>query len=73
LAALLSLAVTTLCAWVFAFFLDQRWSTVEVAVLVTVISALVFAKHHENIARLLNGIEPKIGQGKNPQGKNPAA
>lgn len=66
LSALLAMVVTTLCAWVFAFVLDQRWSTVEVAVLVTVISVLVFVKHHENIARLLNGTEPKIGQGKTP-------
>ena len=66
LSALLAMVVTTLCAWVFAFVLDQRWSTVEVAVLVTVISILVFVKHHENITRLLNGTEPKIGQGKTP-------
>jgi glycerol-3-phosphate acyltransferase PlsY len=66
LAALVAMAVTTLCAWIFAFVLDQRWSTLEVAVLLTVLSILVFAKHHENIARLLNGTEPKIGQGKNP-------
>jgi glycerol-3-phosphate acyltransferase PlsY len=66
LSALLAMVVTTLCAWAFAFVLDQRWSTVEVAVLVTVLSLLIFAKHHENIARLLNGTEPKIGQGKTP-------
>ncbi len=66
LAALLAMAVATLCAWAFAFTLDQRWSTVEIAILLTVISVLVFAKHHENIGRLLKGTEPKIGQGKKP-------
>jgi len=64
LSALLSMVVTTLCAWVFAFVLDQRWSTTEIAVLVTVMSVLVFIKHHQNIDRLLKGTEPKIGQGK---------
>jgi glycerol-3-phosphate acyltransferase PlsY len=64
LSALIAMAVTTLCAWAFAFALDQRWSTVEIAIFVTVISLLVFFKHHQNIDRLLKGTEPKIGQGK---------
>ncbi|MGE0154611.1 MAG: glycerol-3-phosphate 1-O-acyltransferase PlsY [Reyranellaceae bacterium] len=66
LAALLAMAVATACAWVFAVVLDQRWSTVEIAVLLSVMSILVFARHHENINRLLKGTEPKIGQGNKP-------
>ena len=66
LSALLAMAVATACAWIFAFTLDQRWSTIEIAIWLTVIALLVFAKHHENIDRLLKGTEPKIGQGKKP-------
>ncbi|MGE0658083.1 MAG: glycerol-3-phosphate 1-O-acyltransferase PlsY [Reyranellaceae bacterium] len=67
LAALLSVAVATLCAWIFAYALpDWRWSTLPVAILLSLIAVLVFAKHHENIDRLLKGTEPKIGQGKKP-------
>lgn len=66
LSALAAMVITTICAWVFAFALDQRWSTVEIAVFVTVVSVLVFIKHHQNIDRLLKGTEPKIGQGKTP-------
>jgi glycerol-3-phosphate acyltransferase PlsY len=66
LSALLAMTVATVCAWGFAFTLDQRWSTIEIAIWLTVISLLVFAKHHENIDRLLKGTEPKIGQGKKP-------
>jgi glycerol-3-phosphate acyltransferase PlsY len=30
--------------------------------LLTLLVPLVWARHHENIARLLKGTEPKIGQ-----------
>ena len=65
LAALLSVATATICAWLFAFaFADLRWSSVGIAILLTLIGILVFAKHHENIRRLLAGTEPRIGQSK---------
>ena len=35
--------------------------------LVTVLVPLVWARHHENIRRLLAGTEPKIGQGKSKE------
>jgi len=65
LAALLSIAVAAGCAWLFAFgFSDLQWSSVEIAVLLSAIGVLVFAKHRENIGRLLAGTEPRIGQSK---------
>ena len=65
LAALTAMAVAMACAWLFAFaFPDLRWSSVEIAILLTLIGILVFAKHHENIRRLLAGTEPRIGQSK---------
>jgi glycerol-3-phosphate acyltransferase PlsY len=53
LATLLSTAVAAASAW----WLSPR----PVAVLAAVLVLLVWAKHHENIRRLLAGIEPKIG------------
>ncbi len=53
LAALLSVALAALAAW---------WlGTPAIALLVTLLVPAVWAKHHENIRRLLSGTEPKIG------------
>jgi len=38
----------------------------DIAVLAIVLGALIFQRHHENIARLLRGEEPKIGASKPP-------
>jgi len=56
LATLLAVVVAAIAAW---FLTDHR-----VAMLLTLLVPLVWARHHENIARLLKGTEPKIGQGK---------
>jgi len=56
LATLLSVVIAALAAWLLT---DPR-----VAMLLTLLVPLVWARHHENIARLLKGTEPKIGQGK---------
>jgi len=56
LAALLSVVVAALAAWLLT---DPR-----AAMLLTLLVPLVWARHHENIARLLKGTEPKIGQNK---------
>jgi len=56
LAALLSVVIAAIAAW---FLTDPR-----AAMLLTLLVPLVWARHHENIARLLNGTEPKIGQGR---------
>ena len=54
LAALLSIVVAALAAWLLA---DRH-----AAMLLTLLVPLVWARHHQNIARLLNRTEPKIGQ-----------
>lgn len=68
LSALLALATTALLAWLTAatnFSLFGRFlSTLPFAIAVTLIVALVIAMHHENIARLLAGTEPRIGGSK---------
>ena len=56
LAALLSVVVAAVAAW---FLTDPR-----AAMLLTLLVPLVWVRHHENIARLLNGTESKIGGGK---------
>jgi len=53
LAALLSIALTAVASW---WLLDPR-----AAAVVTVLVPLVYIRHHENIGRLLNGTESKIG------------
>ena len=58
LAALLSVVVAAIAAWLLA---DPR-----AALLLTLLVPLVWVRHHENIRRLLNGTEPRIGQGKKP-------
>ena len=58
LAALLSVVVAAIAAWLLA---DPR-----AALLLTLLVPLVWVRHHEKIRRLLNGTEPRIGQGKKP-------
>jgi len=54
LASLLGILVGALASW---FFLP--WQT---ALVVSLIVPLVWARHHQNIDRLLKGTEPRIGQ-----------
>jgi glycerol-3-phosphate acyltransferase PlsY len=54
LAALLSVVIAAIAAW----FLASSYA----ATLLTLLVPLVWVRHHENIARLLRGTEPKIGQ-----------
>jgi acyl phosphate:glycerol-3-phosphate acyltransferase len=54
LAALLSVVIAAIAAW----FLASSYA----ATLLTLLVPLVWVRHHENIARLLKGTEPKIGQ-----------
>ena len=58
LAALLSVVVAAVAAW---FLTDPRAAT-----LLTLLVPLVWVRHHENIGRLLNGTETKIGQRAKP-------
>jgi acyl phosphate:glycerol-3-phosphate acyltransferase len=53
LAALISIALTAVASW---WLLDPR-----AAAVVTALVPLIYIRHHENIARLLNGTESKIG------------
>jgi glycerol-3-phosphate acyltransferase PlsY len=53
LAALISIALTAVASW---WLLDPR-----AAAVVTVLVPLIYIRHHENITRLLNGTESKIG------------
>jgi glycerol-3-phosphate acyltransferase PlsY len=74
LAALIAVAA----APVFAWFLPLLWAPGEesvgdsrMAVFALFLAVLVWAKHHANIRRLLDGSEPKIGKTKkdiDPQG-----
>ena len=61
LAALLSVVIAAIAAW----FLASSYA----ATLLTLLVPLVWVRHHENIARLLKGTEPRIGQ----RGKTPDA
>jgi glycerol-3-phosphate acyltransferase PlsY len=54
LATLLSIVVGAIAAW---FLADSR-----AAMLLTLLVPLVWARHHQNISRLLAGSEPRIGQ-----------
>ncbi len=56
LAALVAAALTPVTAWCFA--------TPGTALLALFLACLVFLRHHENISRLLNGTESRIGQKK---------
>jgi len=63
LAALLALLVATIAAWLVRLgVVLPSFAVPYLGELVTIIVVLVFIKHHENIARLLNGTESKIGK-----------
>jgi glycerol-3-phosphate acyltransferase PlsY len=66
LSALLGLALTAALAWITAFAppLGFAISSVPLAAVVSIVVALVWAMHHENVGRLLAGTEPRIGQSK---------
>jgi acyl phosphate:glycerol-3-phosphate acyltransferase len=64
LASLLSVVVAAIAAW---FLTDQR-----VAILLTLLVPLVWVRHHANIRRLLQSIEPKIGQRSETDGASPS-
>ena len=53
LATLLSAAVAAIAAW---FMTDHR-----TAILLTLLMVLIWVRHHQNIVRLLDSAEPKIG------------
>ena len=57
---MLSVAVAPIAAW---FLTDSR-----AAILLTLLVPLVWARHHQNIGRLLAGTEPKIGQRSKAEG-----
>jgi glycerol-3-phosphate acyltransferase PlsY len=63
LSALLGLALTAALAWLFAFVPPWGYavSSLPLAIVFTLVVALVWVMHHENINRLLAGTEPKIG------------
>jgi glycerol-3-phosphate acyltransferase PlsY len=54
LAALSSILIGAVASW---YFVDWR-----VALVITLLVPLVWGRHHQNLRRLLNGTEPKIGQ-----------
>ncbi|WP_430398574.1 glycerol-3-phosphate 1-O-acyltransferase PlsY [Ferrovibrio sp.] len=61
LSALLAAALSPLFAW---FLVSPPSQALGVALLCAVMAVLVFIRHHQNIARLLKGEEPKIGKKK---------
>lgn len=64
LSALVAAALSPVLAW---FVIGP-----EVAILAALMAVLVYLRHHENIARLLKGTEPKIGK-KKSEDDTPAA
>ncbi|MEO8558595.1 MAG: glycerol-3-phosphate 1-O-acyltransferase PlsY [Rhodospirillales bacterium] len=64
LATLLALLVMAVVAWALDLAEPSGWLAINnyTGLLATVITVLVFLKHHQNIGRLLNGSEAKIGK-----------
>jgi glycerol-3-phosphate acyltransferase PlsY len=66
----LSALIAALLSPVFAWY----YAGPQVAALAGAMAVLVFIRHHQNIARLLKGEEPKIGKKKKaPDGAEPAS
>jgi len=59
----LAALATAVLAPLFVFLVDRPR---PIALMALFMAVLIFARHHENIRRLLKGEEPKIGQGKTP-------
>ncbi len=59
LAALISMLLLPLYLWI-------TTRSIELVVCGVIIGALIFWRHRANIARLLNGTEPKIGDKSKP-------
>ncbi|MHB8529858.1 MAG: glycerol-3-phosphate 1-O-acyltransferase PlsY [Caulobacteraceae bacterium] len=57
--SLAALAAATL-APLFVFILDRTWDAR--LILVLAMAVLIFIRHHQNIARLARGVEPRIGE-----------
>ena len=53
----LAALVTTLLVPFHVWYFTDLWTAVAVAI----VCALIWARHHQNIARLLRGEEPRIG------------
>ena len=64
LATLLAILIAAIGAWALSFGPSFAGviATLYLGELATVLTVLVFAKHHQNIRRLLAGSEPRIGQ-----------
>lgn len=56
LSALIALALSPVYAWYFGQY--------EIAIGATILATLAWVRHHQNIARILKGEEPKIGKKK---------
>jgi glycerol-3-phosphate acyltransferase PlsY len=65
LSALTAAALSPVVAW---FVIGP-----DIAVLAALMAVLIFIRHHQNIARLLKGEEPRIGKKKTGDGDAPAA
>ncbi|WP_341704533.1 glycerol-3-phosphate 1-O-acyltransferase PlsY [Ferrovibrio sp.] len=64
----LSALIAALLSPVFAWF----YVSPQIGELAAAMAVLVCIRHHQNIARLLKGEEPKIGKKKTPDGTQPA-
>jgi len=56
----LAALVTTLLAPLHVWYFTDPWTAIAVAI----VCALIWVRHHQNIARLLKGEEPRIGREK---------
>ena len=64
LSALVAMAASPVLVWFLPMPDFSAAARVEVALFAAALAALVWAKHHANIRRLLQGSEPRIGAGK---------